>query len=155
SCAARERRLRRRSEPRRARPRRHAAAAPGAGRLPPPARADAAGVRVEAARRGAARRRGFGARHRVAAAGAGPAGMIALMETELLAMRSAVESARYLLEAPGAAEARRLRDAVPNQLDDYVVPRFAQLDAPLLAVVGGSTGAGKSTLVNALVGDVV
>lgn len=81
--------------------------------------------------------------------------MIALMETELLAMRSAVESARYLLEAPGAAEARRLRDAVLNQLDDYVVPRFAQLDAPLLAVVGGSTGAGKSTLVNALVGDVV
>ncbi|HLV56604.1 MAG TPA: dynamin family protein [Actinotalea caeni] len=77
------------------------------------------------------------------------------METELLAMRSAVESARYLLEAPGAAEARRLRDAVLNQLDDYVVPRFAQLDAPLLAVVGGSTGAGKSTLVNALVGDVV
>ena len=38
------------------------------------------------------------------------------------------------------------------QLDDYVLPRVRSLDAPLLAVVGGSTGAGKSTLVNALVG---
>ncbi|MDN5897017.1 MAG: dynamin family protein, partial [Nocardioides sp.] len=38
------------------------------------------------------------------------------------------------------------------QLDDYVLPRYRSLDAPLLAVVGGSTGAGKSTLVNALVG---
>ena len=39
-----------------------------------------------------------------------------------------------------------------SQLDDYILPRFRSLDAPLLAVVGGSTGAGKSTLVNALVG---
>ena len=45
-----------------------------------------------------------------------------------------------------ASEAR----AVVNQLDDYVLPRLANLDAPLLAVIGGSTGSGKSTLVNAL-----
>ena len=38
------------------------------------------------------------------------------------------------------------------QLEDYILPRYRSLDAPLLAVVGGSTGAGKSTLVNALVG---
>ncbi|MCB9413380.1 MAG: ABC transporter [Actinobacteria bacterium] len=42
--------------------------------------------------------------------------------------------------------------AVVNQLDDYVLPRLRDLDAPLVAVVGGSTGSGKSTLVNALVG---
>src|SRR5690606_37143959 len=41
---------------------------------------------------------------------------------------------------------------VVAQLDDYVLPRTARIDAPLLAVVGGSTGAGKSTLVNALAG---
>ena len=33
-----------------------------------------------------------------------------------------------------------------------MLPRLATIDAPLLAVVGGSTGAGKSTLVNSLVG---
>ena len=37
-----------------------------------------------------------------------------------------------------------------HQLDDYLLPRLRRLDAPLLAVVGGSTGAGKSTLVNSL-----
>ncbi|MEZ5383392.1 MAG: ABC transporter [Microthrixaceae bacterium] len=38
-----------------------------------------------------------------------------------------------------------------NQLDDYVLPRLRHLDAPALAVVGGSTGAGKSTLVNSVI----
>jgi energy-coupling factor transporter ATP-binding protein EcfA2 len=52
----------------------------------------------------------------------------------------------------GVEQARLdVRNAVA-QLDDYILPRFRSLDAPLLAVVGGSTGAGKSTLVNALAG---
>jgi hypothetical protein len=47
------------------------------------------------------------------------------------------------------------RSEVDDQLSDYILPRLVQLDAPLLAVVGGSTGAGKSTLVNSIVGDSV
>ena len=39
-----------------------------------------------------------------------------------------------------------------GQLADYLIPRLRSIDAPLLAVVGGSTGAGKSTLINSLVG---
>jgi hypothetical protein len=38
-----------------------------------------------------------------------------------------------------------------QQLDDYVLPRLRSIDAPIVAVVGGSTGSGKSTLVNSLV----
>ncbi|WP_367649203.1 dynamin family protein [Aeromicrobium stalagmiti] len=57
------------------------------------------------------------------------------------------------LDTPGIDEARETQAAVTDQLSDYVLPRLVQLDAPLLAVVGGSTGAGKSTLVNSLVGE--
>ncbi|WP_431897401.1 ABC transporter [Nonomuraea sp. bgisy101] len=49
------------------------------------------------------------------------------------------------------ADRRALRE-LKGQLDDYLLPRLLAIDAPLLAVVGGSTGAGKSTLVNSLVG---
>ena len=59
------------------------------------------------------------------------------------------------LALPGSEEARRdIRNALA-QLEDYILPRYRSLDAPLLAVVGGSTGAGKSTLVNGLVGHAV
>ncbi|MBB2914719.1 energy-coupling factor transporter ATP-binding protein EcfA2 [Streptosporangium becharense] len=50
-----------------------------------------------------------------------------------------------------AADRGALRE-LTGQLDDYLIPRLGAIDAPLLAVVGGSTGAGKSTLVNSLVG---
>ncbi|MET0495023.1 MAG: dynamin family protein [Actinoplanes sp.] len=52
---------------------------------------------------------------------------------------------------PSAEDAKRIGAALVSQLDDYLLPRLARLDAPLLVVVGGSTGAGKSTLVNSLV----
>src|SRR5215218_8013156 len=39
-----------------------------------------------------------------------------------------------------------------DQVEDYLLPRLDRMDAPLLMVVGGSTGAGKSTLVNSLAG---
>ncbi len=52
---------------------------------------------------------------------------------------------------PGAAEARRARGELVAQVEDYLVPRLERMEAPLLMVVGGSTGAGKSTIVNSLV----
>jgi hypothetical protein len=71
------------------------------------------------------------------------------------ALRSAVSDATLPLDLPGAPTARHERAGLLHQLDDYVVPRLTSLDAPLLAVVGGSTGAGKSTLVNSVVGSEV
>ncbi|MEV0265133.1 dynamin family protein [Streptomyces sp. NPDC050617] len=70
----------------------------------------------------------------------------------LSALRDRVDAARFPLPLPGAARARLSRVELLAQLDDYLVPRLRAPEAPLLAVVGGSTGAGKSTLVNSLVG---
>ncbi|WP_320779099.1 dynamin family protein [Streptomyces sp. CRN 30] len=70
----------------------------------------------------------------------------------LSALRDRVAAVRYPLPLAGAPRARANRDELLAQLDDYLVPRLREPEAPLLAVVGGSTGAGKSTLVNSLVG---
>ncbi|MFJ5773441.1 dynamin family protein [Streptomyces sp. NPDC093094] len=70
----------------------------------------------------------------------------------LSALRDRVAAARFPLPLAGAPRARANRDDLLAQLDDYLVPRLRDPEAPLLAVVGGSTGAGKSTLVNSLVG---
>lgn len=70
----------------------------------------------------------------------------------LSALRDRVAAVRLPLPLPGAPRARQTRAELLAQLDDYLVPRLKEPEAPLLAVVGGSTGAGKSTLVNSLVG---
>ncbi len=80
-----------------------------------------------------------------------PQGAAAAVEA-LEAARAELAATTLPLAVPEAPAARQwIRDSLA-QLDDYVIPRYRSLDAPLLAVVGGSTGAGKSTLVNALVG---
>jgi hypothetical protein len=74
------------------------------------------------------------------------------MLTALVRLRQALQEATLPLELPSADGARAARREMVDQLEDYVIPRAIAIDAPLLAVVGGSTGAGKSTLVNSLVG---
>lgn len=78
-----------------------------------------------------------------------------MLPEALLALSGALRSVGLRLEIPGAGEARRVRDELVAQIDDYLLPRLRSMDAPLLMVVGGSTGAGKSTLVNSLVGSPV
>ncbi|SCF65642.1 Dynamin family protein [Streptomyces sp. Cmuel-A718b] len=70
----------------------------------------------------------------------------------LSALRDRVAAVRLPLPLPGAERARQTRAELLAQLDDYLLPRLKDPEAPLLAVIGGSTGAGKSTLVNSLVG---
>ncbi|WP_238176564.1 AAA family ATPase [Kribbella albertanoniae] len=75
--------------------------------------------------------------------------------TSLMKLRGALAGSRLPLDVVGADEARQQQKAMLDQLDDYILPRLVQLEAPILAVVGGSTGAGKSTLVNSVIGKVV
>lgn len=67
-------------------------------------------------------------------------------------LRSVLSQVSLLLDTPEAQPGRESARRSLDQIDDYVLPRVRHLDAPLLAVVGGSTGAGKSTVVNALIG---
>jgi hypothetical protein len=78
-------------------------------------------------------------------------GAVGLLATALTRLRSTIGGTAYPLAMPSAQEAARTGAALVAQLDDYLLPRLARLDAPLLVVIGGSTGAGKSTLVNSLV----
>jgi len=68
-------------------------------------------------------------------------------------LRARLRDLALPLDAPGSAQARADRRAALDQLDDYLLPRLRSVGAPLLVVVGGSTGAGKSTLVNSLLGE--
>jgi hypothetical protein len=80
-----------------------------------------------------------------------PPAEVGALANALNRLRAAIGGATYPLAMPSAEEAARVGAALVSQLDDYLLPRLARLDAPLLVVVGGSTGAGKSTLVNSLV----
>ena len=77
--------------------------------------------------------------------------MIELVEP-VRALRSALAAASLDLPLVGADRADEARRELVGQLDDYVLPRLAAIDAPTLVVLGGSTGAGKSTIVNSIVG---
>lgn len=77
---------------------------------------------------------------------------VAELATALVQLRSAVADLALPLETVAAPAARAARERVLDQLDDYLLPRIGAVSAPLLVVVGGSTGAGKSTLVNSILG---
>lgn len=78
-------------------------------------------------------------------------GLVDALET----LRARLGALRLPLETPGVGAARADLHQAVDQLDDYLLPRLRAERAPLLVVVGGSTGAGKSTLVNSLLGEPV
>jgi len=67
-------------------------------------------------------------------------------------LRRDVEQTTFPLDLPGTDAARASRARLVDQLTEHLVPRLTELSAPAVVVVAGSTGAGKSTLVNSLVG---
>ncbi|MEV7967153.1 GTPase [Sphaerisporangium sp. NPDC088356] len=68
----------------------------------------------------------------------------------LSGLKDSVTGLRLGLDVPGVEEARKAQVEILAQIEDYVIPRVHMSTAPALIAVVGSTGAGKSTLVNTL-----
>jgi len=76
------------------------------------------------------------------------------MVTALRDLRQVILACSFSLSAQQAAERRAERDHLRREIDGLVA-RISSLGSPLLVVVGGTTGSGKSTIVNTLVGRAV
>ncbi len=71
----------------------------------------------------------------------------------LVDTRRAVGEIDLPIPMDGAEQARALVTQTLDQLDHHLIPRVSDEASPAIVVVAGSTGSGKSTLVNALLGE--
>ncbi|WP_418277419.1 ABC transporter [Isoptericola jiangsuensis] len=119
---------------------------PGAGQEPPAATGPERAAEEARAR---ARARGPVSANSALTPDSGTAALVDALDT----LRGRLGALHLPLDAPGVHHARTDLARAVDQLDDYLLPRLRAERAPLLVVVGGSTGAGKSTLVNSLLGE--
>lgn len=84
--------------------------------------------------------------------GPGAAGRLARIGPILPGLADQLDGAALGLAGPEITAGRRAAGAAAGAIRGHLLPRLADLDAPAVVVVAGSTGAGKSTLVNSIAG---
>lgn len=72
------------------------------------------------------------------------------LRADLDALSDALDLATFRFSADPRRQAAR--STVTASIDEYLIPRLADPEGPLLVAVFGSTGSGKSTLVNSVAG---
>ncbi len=70
------------------------------------------------------------------------------LRAALHALSEELEGVSFAFDPSGTGN--DLRDGLRWTIDEYVISRLADLDGPVVAVLIGSTGAGKSTILNSL-----
>ncbi len=71
----------------------------------------------------------------------------------LIATRKAVDAVSTPIPTSDDPPTDQIKGKILDQLDHHLIPRVRSEAAPATVVVAGSTGAGKSTVVNALLGE--
>jgi energy-coupling factor transporter ATP-binding protein EcfA2 len=79
-----------------------------------------------------------------------PIARAARLRADLDRLADAVAAATFSLASAEQGGRRRRRDDLITVLRSYLIPRLGEPDAPLLVVVAGPTGSGKSTIVNSI-----
>ncbi|AYY12251.1 hypothetical protein EF847_05575 [Actinobacteria bacterium YIM 96077] len=73
----------------------------------------------------------------------------------LSVVRRLLGELEFPFHSASAADTGRALDEVETLLDHYLLVRLKRMQAPLQVALAGATGSGKSTLVNALAGQIV
>jgi hypothetical protein len=78
---------------------------------------------------------------------------IAALRPRLEKLAEALGQLDFRLPTTGREDAENARDAIIRTINEYLIPRLDEPEAPVVAAVIGPTGTGKSTLVNSLAND--
>ncbi len=78
---------------------------------------------------------------------------IEALKPRLEALAGILENIEFTLPTDGRTESERVRAAVVRTINEYLLPRLGEPEAPVVAAIIGSSGTGKSTIVNSLAND--
>ena len=79
--------------------------------------------------------------------------MLDALRPSLERLAATLEEVEFNLPTKGRGEAEWVRKTVVRTINEYLLPRLDEPDAPVVAAVIGSSGTGKSTIVNSLAND--